>query len=120
MGSSSTPARQEAFLEAFRLCGKIAQSCKKARIHRETYRQWRLKDKAFVKRMEETKTDLVELLEDSYVTKALRADGEKANWNLLKSLAPEKYRETSDLNLKSPVPLEITLSDDRGEDAPPP
>lgn len=119
MRSASTPARQEKFLAAFRLCGKIGQACKKAGIDRETFRQWRLKDQEFVKRFADTKVDLTELLEDSYVGKALKADGEKANWNLLKSLAPEKYRETSDLNLKAPVPLEITLSDDRGTDAPP-
>lgn len=118
--SSTTPALQEKFFAAFRLCGKINAAARKAKIGRETVRQWRLNDPTFPARFAAQRIDLVELLEDSYVGKALRADGEKANWNLLKANAPEKYRESSDLNLSAPVPLEITLTSDRGASDEPP
>lgn len=111
--------RQAAFLSALRMAGTIKRAASKAKISREVVRLWRRDDPEFAKQFEEAELEVTGLLEDSAVEDALAGDVTTRIF-LLKARNPAKYRDTTNLNLTSPVPLHITLSDDRGGDEPKP
>lgn len=102
----------------FRQTGTILATCEKTNISREIVRQWRIKDEDFKAAFDAADLDVTELLEDSAMRDALGGDTTTRIF-LLKARRPDKYRDTASVSFNGPVPLSLTLSDDRGTDAPP-
>jgi len=90
--------KREAFLEAYRNSGNIRRSCEAAGIVRQTYANWLDADPSLIVDMLAARQDAIEALEGAMRDMAM--DGNvTAGIFLLKSLVPERYRETMNANL---------------------
>lgn len=88
-------------LRAYRELGTVAHACKKAKIGRQTWYDWLEKDPAFAAEVRDTKVEVKEDLEGVAVERA-KDGSDTLLIFLLKSLEPEKYRDTQKLEIVSP------------------
>ncbi len=84
--------RQGLFLRHFVKTGTVLGACIRAKIGRETVRQWRKNDPEFAKRFDDCELDVTETLESRAVSQAMGGDTTLLIF-LLKARRPKTYRD---------------------------
>jgi len=97
-GPEKTPSKRtlarlkDVWLEEYRESRTISSTCRKFGISRSTFSRWRQADNEFNEKFTEIETELLEVLEASAFTRALKGSDVLTIF-LLKSMDPQKYRD---------------------------
>lgn len=99
---------KEPFLVALANSGNIRASALAAKVSRQMVYKAIEEDEDFKKAVEDAKEDAIELLEAACRRRAL-SKSDLLMMFLLKSLRPDVYRDTKDLNLKGKLEQDIVV-----------
>lgn len=92
--------QKELFLQEFKKkAGNISATCEAINISRETYYEWKRKDKDFAKRCDEIYQSLIDLAE-SQLIKNIIAGKETSLFFFLCNRAPEKWKNIQKVEQK--------------------
>lgn len=95
--SKHTPEKEEELLAALREKPVFAAACRKARISRFTFYDWRRSDPGFNARILAAREEGLDALEDALTTRGMKNDTTAAIF-MLKSLRRETYGERLAVN----------------------
>lgn len=136
MTNRQTQRLKKAFLEQFRLCGNISQSCRDVGMDRSNVYRWQEIDDQFAAAFRDAETESTETLEAEARRRALEGvEKETPIYHnghligttvetkysdtllifLLKGLKPEKYRERQQVEHTGPGGGPVEISDSRDE-----
>jgi hypothetical protein len=89
--SELIPMLKKQFLKFYRQCGLLEEAAISCGITTATVLDWRIEDEEFKKQYDDSKDNVVTLLEDALMKRALSGKSDLALMFMLKANNPEKY-----------------------------
>jgi hypothetical protein len=107
--TARTPEKGQAILAALREKPSFAAACRKARVSRSIFYDWRHEDPAFDAAVIKAREEGLDALEDALVTRGAKNDTTAAIF-MLKSLRRSIYADRLEHTGEGGAPLEIILT----------